>query len=323
MKAIQFHTNGGPEVLQLEQIPVPEIQPDEVLIRVHAAGVNYIDIYQRDGLYKTALPFVAGSEGAGVIEKTGSEVTNLKLGTRVAWAMHPGAFAEYAAVPAWKTVALPEEVDDRSGAAVLLQGMTAQYLCETTYPAKSGDIALVHAGAGGTGLLLIQMLKSKNVTVCTTVSTPEKAALAKAAGADEAILYTQTDFAEAVKKFTDGKGVSVVYDSVGKATYEGSLNVLRPRGMLVLFGNASGPVPPIDPLVLTQKGSLYLTRPSLAHHAADAANFSARATRVLNWVARKELRLRIEHIYPLVDVAQAQRDIESRKTTGKLIIDIV
>ena len=322
MKAIRFHTNGGPEVLQLEEIPIPEIKPDEVLIRVHAAGVNYMDIYQRNGLYKTALPFVPGSEGAGVIEKAGSEVTNVKPGTRVAWGMHPGAFAEYAAVPAWKTVALPEEVDDRSGAAILLQGMTAQYLCETTYPAKSGDIALVHAGAGGTGLLLIQMLKSKNVTVCTTVSTPEKAALAKAAGADEAILYTQTDFAEAVKKFTDGKGVSVVYDSVGKATYEGSLNALRPRGMLVLFGNASGPVPPIDPLVLTQKGSLYLTRPSLFHHAADAASFSTRATRVLNWVAKKELRLRIEHIYPLADVAQAQRDIESRKTTGKLIIDI-
>jgi NADPH:quinone reductase len=323
MKAIRFRTNGGPEVLQLEQIPIPEIKPDEVLIRVHAAGVNYIDIYQRNGLYKTALPFVAGSEGAGVIEKTGSDVTNLKPGTRVAWAMYPGAFAEYAAVPAWKTVALPEDVDDRSGAAILLQGMTAQYLCETTYPVKSGDSALVHAGAGGTGLLLIQMLKSKNVTVCTTVSTPEKAALAKAAGADEAILYTQTDFAEAVRKFTDGKGVSVVYDSVGKATYEGSLNVLRPRGMLVLFGNASGPVPPIDPLVLTQKGSLYLTRPSLFDHAGDAASFNARSTRVLDWVARKELRLRIEHIYPLAEVAQAQRDIESRKTTGKLVIDIV
>jgi NADPH:quinone reductase len=323
MRAIRFHTNGGPEVLQLEQIPIPEIQPDEVLIRVHAAGVNYIDTYQRNGLYKTALPFVAGSEGAGVVEKIGSDVTNLKPGTRVAWAMHPGAFAEYAAVPAWKTVALPEEVDDRSGAAILLQGMTAQYLCETTYPAKSGDSALVHAGAGGTGLLLIQMLKSKNVTVCTTVSTPEKAVLAKAAGADEAILYTQTDFAEAVRKFTDGKGVSVVYDSVGKATYEGSLNVLRPRGMLVLFGNASGPVPPIDPLVLTQKGSLYLTRPSLFDHAGDAASFNARSTRVLNWVARKELRLRIEHVYPLAEVAQAQRDIESRKTTGKLVIDIV
>jgi NADPH:quinone reductase len=323
MRAIRFHTNGGPEVLRLEQIPIPEINPDEVLIRVHAAGVNYIDTYQRNGLYKTALPFVAGSEGAGVIEKTGSDVTNSKPGTRVAWAMHPGAFAEYAAVPAWKTVALPEEVDDRSGAAILLQGMTAQYLCETTYPAKSGDSALVHAGAGGTGLLLIQMLKSKNVTVCTTVSTPEKAVLAKAAGADEAILYTQTDFAEAVRKFTDGKGVSVVYDSVGKATYEGSLNVLRPRGMLVLFGNASGPVPPIDPLVLTQKGSLYLTRPSLFDHAGDAASFNARSTRVLNWVARKELRLRIEHVYPLAEVAQAQRDIESRKTTGKLVIDIV
>ena len=322
MKAIRFHKNGGPEVLQLEEIPVPEIQPDEVLIRVNAAGVNYIDIYQRNGLYKTVLPYVPGTEGAGVIEKIGSNVIALRPGTRVAWGQHPGAFAEYAAIPAWKVVPLPDDVDDRNGAAILLQGMTAQYLCETTYPAKAGDIALVHAGAGGTGLLLIQMLKNKKVIVYTTVSTPEKAAIAKAAGADEAILYTQTDFAEAARKLTDGKGVNVVYDSVGKATYEGSLNALRPLGMLVLYGNASGPVPPIDPLVLTQKGSLFLTRPSLAHHVADAASFAARSTRVLNWVATKELKLRIEHIYPLADVAQAQRDIESRKTTGKLVIDV-
>jgi NADPH:quinone reductase len=322
MNAIRFHTHGGPEVLQLEVIPIPEIQPGEVLIRVNAAGVNYLDIYQRNGLYKTALPFVPGMEGAGVIERVGSEVTTLKPGTRVAWTQQPGAFAEYAAVLAWRVVPLPDDVDDRAGAAILLQGMTALYLCEMTYPAKAGDIALVHAGAGGTGLLLIQMLKNKGVTVYTTVSTPEKAALAKAAGADEAILYTQTDFAEAVKKLTDGKGANVVYDSVGKSTYEGSLNALRPLGMLVLYGNASGPVPPIDPLVLTQKGSLFLTRPSLVHHIADAASFAARSTRVLNWVASKELKLRIEHTYPLADVAQAQRDIESRKTTGKLVIDI-
>jgi NADPH:quinone reductase len=321
MKAIRIHTNGGPEVLQLEEIAIPEIQPGEVLIRVHAAGVNYLDIYQRTGLYKTALPFVGGMEGSGVIEKAGSE-TSLKTGTRIAWTQHPGAFAEFAAVPAWKVVPLPDGVDYRAGAAVLLQGMTAEYLCETTYPAKAGDIALVHAGAGGVGLLLIQMLKQKKVTVYTTVSTKEKADLAKGVGADEAILYTQTDFAEAVKKLSDGKGVNVVYDSVGKATYEGSLNVLRPLGMLVLYGQSSGPVPPIDPLVLTQKGSLFLTRPSLVHHVADPASFSRRASRVLDWVVRKELQLRIAHIYKLADLAQAQRDLESRKTTGKLVVEI-
>jgi NADPH:quinone reductase len=322
MKAIRVHTNGGPEVLQLEEIPVPEIQPDEVLIRVQAAGVNYLDIYHRTGLYKVALPFVPGMEGAGVVEKAGS-ATSLKPGTRVAWTLHPGAFAEFAAVPAWKVVPLPDSIDDRSGAALLLQGMTAEYLCETTYPAKAGDTALVHAGAGGVGLLLIQMLKQKNVTVYTTVSTEEKAALAKEAGADEAILYKETDFAEALKKLSGGKGVNVVYDSVGKETYEGSINVLRPLGMLVLYGQSSGPVPPIDPLVLTQKGSLFLTRPSLVHYIADAASFSSRASRVLDWVVRKELKLRIAHVYKLADIAQAQRDLESRKTTGKLVVEIL
>jgi NADPH:quinone reductase len=322
MKAIRIHTNGGPEVLQLEEIPVPEIQPDEVLIRVHAAGVNYLDIYQRTGLYKVALPLVPGMEGTGVVEKAGS-ATSLKPGMRVAWTQHPGAFAEFAAVPAWKVVPLPDAIDDRSGAALLLQGMTAEYLCETTYPAKAGDTALVHAGAGGVGLLLIQMLKQKNVTVYTTVSTEEKAALAKGAGADEAILYQETDFAAAVKTFSGGKGVNVVYDSVGKATYEGSLNVLRPLGMLVLYGQSSGPVPPIDPLVLTQKGSLFLTRPSLVHYVADAASFCSRASRVLEWVVRKELKLRIAHVYKLADIAQAQRDLESRKTTGKLVVEIL
>ncbi len=265
------------------------------------------------------LPFIPGMEGAGVIEKAGSE-TSLKPGTRVAWTQHPGAYAEFAAVPSWKVVALPDGVDDRSGAAALLQGMTAEYLCETTYPAKSGEAALVHAGAGGVGLLLIQLLKQKGATVYTTVSTQEKADLAREAGADETILYTQTDFVEAVKQFTDGKGVHVVYDSVGKTTYEGSLNVLRPLGMLVLFGQSSGPVPPIDPLVLTQKGSLFLTRPSLAHYVADAASFRERATKVLNWVAKGSLKLRIEQTYPLAELAQAQRrfGIEKnyRKTRG-------
>ena len=321
MKAIRFHTYGGPEVLQLEEIPVPEIGPSDVLIRVRAAGVNFLDAYQRSGLYKTPLPFVPGMEGAGVIEKAGSETT-LKPGTRVAWTQHPGGYAEFAAIPEWKVVALPDKVDDRAGAAALLQGMTAEYLCESTYPVRAGDLALVHAGAGGVGLLLIQILKEKGATVYTTVSSPEKAALAREAGADEAILYTQTDFVEAIKQATQGKGVHVVYDSVGKTTYEGSLNVLRPLGMFVLFGQSSGPVPPIDPLVLLQKGSLFFTRPSLVHYVADAASFHHRATKVLQWVAEKALKLRIEHLYPLADVAQAQSDLEARRTTGKLVVEI-
>jgi len=319
MKAIRIHAYGGPEVLQLDEVPIPDIASGEVLVRVHAAGVNFLDVYQRTGLYKAVLPFTPGMEGAGVIEKAGSETSS---GTRVAWTQHPGAYAEFAAVPSWKVVALPDGVDDRSGAAALLQGMTAQYLCESTYPAKPGEAALVHAGAGGVGLLLIQLLKQKGATVYTTVSTQEKADLAREAGADETILYTQTDFVEAVKRFTDGKGVHVVYDSVGKTTYEGSLNVLRPLGMLVLFGQSSGPVPPIDPLVLTQKGSLFLTRPSLAHYVADAGSFRERATKVLNWVAKGSLKLRIERTYPLAELAQAHRDLEARKTTGKLVIEI-
>jgi NADPH2:quinone reductase len=321
MKAIRFHTYGGPEVLRLEEVPVPEIKPDEVLIRVRAAGVNFLDAYQRTGLYKTPLPFGPGIEGAGMVEKAGSQ-TGLNPGTRLAWVMHPGAYAQFAAVPASKTVPLPDAVDDRSAVAVMAQGITAEYLCETTYPVKNGDTVLLHAGAGGVGLLLIQLLKQKGATVYTTVSTQEKAAIAKQAGADEAILYTQTDFAEAVKKSTKGDGVHVVYDSVGKATYEGSLDVLRPLGMLVLFGQSSGAVPPIDPLLLTQKGSLFLTRPSLAHYITDAASLSKRATKVLNLVEKKSLKLYIQRVYPLSEVAQAQRDLESRNTTGKLVVEI-
>jgi NADPH2:quinone reductase len=321
MKAIRIRAHGGPEVLQLEEAPIPGIASDEVLIRVRAAGVNFLDVYQRTGLYRVALPLVPGMEGAGVVEKAGAE-TALKPGDRVAWTQHPGAFAEYAAVPAWKVVVVPDAIDDRSAAAALLQGITAQYLCETTYPVKPGEIALVHAGAGGVGLLLIQLLKKKGATVYTTVSTGEKAALARNVGADETILYNETDFVGAVKKFTNGKGVHVVYDSVGKTTYEGSFNVLRPLGMLVLFGQSSGPVPPIDPLVLTQKGSLFLTRPSLAHHVADAASFRQRSTKVFDWVADGTLKLRIEHVYPLADIVQAYRDLEGRKTTGKLVIEV-
>ena len=321
MKAIRIHSHGGPEVLQLDDIPIPENASDELLIRVHASGVNFLDIYQRTGLYKISLPFTPGMEGAGVVEKAGGQ-THLNPGDRVAWTQHAGGFAEYATVPAWKVAKVPDTIDDRSAAAALLQGMTAQYLCETTYPIKPGETALVHAGAGGVGLLLIQLLKKKGATVYTTVSTDEKAALARAAGADEAILYTKTDFVEAVRRFTDGRGVHVVYDSVGKTTYEGSFNVLRPLGMLTLFGQSSGAVPPIDPLVLTQKGSLYLTRPSLIHYVADERSFQERASKVLNWVADGTLELRIERVYPLTEIIQAYRDLEGRKTTGKLVIEV-
>jgi NADPH:quinone reductase len=321
MKAIRFHTYGGPEVLKLEEIPVPEPGTGQASVRVVAAGVNFIDVYQRTGLYKTALPFTCGVEGAGIVEKTGPEV-DIKPGSRVAWFLHPGAFAEFAVVPAIRLVPVPEGSDFDSVAAALLQGVTAQYLCETTYPIKPGDRALVHAGAGGVGLLLIQMLKHKGATVFTTVSTPEKAKLALEAGADRAILYAQEDFVSRVKQLTKGQGVNVVYDSVGLATYQGGFEVLRPLGMLVLFGQSSGRVPPIDPSTLVEKGSLFLTRPSLAHYAGDRQSLIERSEKVFDWIRDGWLHLRIGHRYPLVDAAQAYHDLESRKTTGKILITV-
>ena len=321
MKAIRFHSLGGPEVLRLEDVPTPELKPGEALVRVHAAGVNFLDVYQRTGLYKTSLPFTPGMEGAGTIERVSSD-SELKPGTAVAWTDHPGAYAEFAAVPAWKLVHLPKAVDFQAAAAAMLQGMTAEYLCDTTYPVKAGDKVLVHAGAGGVGLLLIQLIKQKGGTVFTTVSTEAKAALAREAGADEVILYTKEDFVKAVKAFTKDRGVDVVYDSVGASTYEGSLNVLRPLGMLALFGQSSGRVPPIDPITLTGKGSLFLARPSIGHHIADRKSLLERASKVLDWVATGALKLRIGGVYPLPRVPDAHRDLEARKTTGKLIIDV-
>ena len=321
MKAIRFHSYGGPEVLKLEEIPIPEPGTGQALVRVVAAGVNFIDVYQRTGLYKTALPFTGGVEGAGIVEKTGPEV-DIKPGRRVAWILHPGAFAGFAVVPAARLVPVPEELDFDSAAAALLQGITAQYLCETTYPIKRGDRALVHAGAGGVGLLLIQILKHKGATVFTTVSTPEKAKLALEAGADATILYTQEDFVSRVKDLTQGQGVNVVYDSVGLATYQGDFEALKPLGMLVLFGQSSGRVPPIDPSVLMEKGSLFLTRPSLAHYAGDRQSLIERSGKVFGWIREGWLHLRIGHRYPLADSAQAYRDLESRKTTGKLLITV-
>jgi NADPH2:quinone reductase len=319
MKAIRVHSQGGPEVLQLEDVPTPALQSGDSLVRVNFAGVNYSDIYQRSGLNPSALPYTPGADAAGVVETSGGR---LKAGTRVAWAGSPGSYAQFAAVPSWKLVALPDGVDDSHGAAALLQGMTAQYLCESTYVVKPGEVALVHAGAGGVGLLLIQLLKSKGVTVLATVSTAQKAQLATEAGADHCILYGEVDFVEAARAATGGKGVHVVYDSVGKSTSAKSLSLLRPHGMLVLYGQSSGKAPPVDPLDLTKQGSVYLVRPMLAHYIADEASLAERAGRVLRWIEEGLLRLRIQASYPLAQAAQAHRDLESRATTGKLLIDI-
>jgi NADPH:quinone reductase len=321
MKAVRIHNFGGPEVFRLDEVPQPEPSENQALVRVMATGINFIDIYQRTGLYQVPLPYTGGMEAAGTVEKTGPGC-ELAPGTRVAWAMAAGAYAEYATVPAARMVPIPDGVDFESAAAVMLQGMTAHYLSESTFPAKSGDLALVHAGAGGTGLLLIQLLKLKGATVYTTVSTADKAKLAKEAGADETILYTSEDFVTRVKELTGGKGVNVVYDSVGLPTYQGGLEVLRPRGMLVLFGQSGGKVPPIDPFALTEKGSLFLTRPSLAHHTAERQELLHRATTVLGLVREGKLHLRIGQRYPLSEIAQAHRDLESRATTGKLLIEV-
>jgi NADPH:quinone reductase len=321
MRAIRFHSHGGPEVLRLEEIPRPEPEAGQALVRVAAAGVNFIDVYQRTGLYKVALPHTCGVEGAGTVEKSGPEV-DIAPGSRVAWISHPGACAEFAVVPAARLVPVPKGLDFGRAAAALLQGVTAQYLCETTYPIKPGDRALVHAGAGGVGLLLIQILKHKGATVFTTVSTPEKAKLAAEAGADATILYTQEDFVSRVKDLTGGQGVNVVYDSVGVDTYRGGFDVLKPLGMLVLFGQSSGRVPPIDPSLLVEKGSLFLTRPSLAHHIADRQSLLERSGKVFGWIQEGWLHLRIGHRYPLADTAQAYRDLEGRKTTGKILITV-
>jgi NADPH:quinone reductase len=321
MKAVRIHTLGGPEVLQVDEVPQPKPGENQALVRVMAAGINFIDVYQRSGLYKVPLPYTPGMEGAGTVEKAGPGC-DLVPGTRVAWAMAPGAYAEYATIPAARLVPIPDGVPFDAAAAGMLQGMTAHYLSESTFPAKAGDVALVHAGAGGTGLLLIQLLKSLGATVYTTVSTAEKAELAKQAGADETILYKDEDFVARVKELTAGKGVNVVYDSVGLTTYQGGLEVLRPRGMLVLFGQSSGKVPPIDPATLVEKGSLFLTRPSLAHYSADRQELLHRSGAILGLVRDGKLRLRIEKRYPLDGAAQAHRDLESRATTGKLIVEV-
>jgi NADPH2:quinone reductase len=321
MKAIQIHETGGPEVLKLAELPIPQPGPGQVLIRVEATGVNFIEIYFRKGTYKASLPLVPGSEAAGTVEELGPGVTGFAAGDSVASVAVLGSYAEYALVPAAGLVKVPTGVTMEQAAAAMLQGMTAHYLVTSTFALKKGDTALVHAGAGGVGLLLTQMAVKVGARVITTVSTKEKAELSREAGASDVILYTEQEFEPEVKKLTDGKGVDVVYDSVGKTTFEGSLNSLRPRGLLALFGGSSGPVPPFDLIQLSQKGSLFVTRPTLWHYVATRQELEWRAGDVLGWVAKGELKLRTEYVYPLDEAAQAQTDLEGRKTTGKILLE--
>jgi NADPH2:quinone reductase len=320
MRVIRVHQYGGPEVLKWEEQPAPKPEAGQALVRLEAVGVNYIDIYHRTGLYKNPLPFTLGLEGAGVVEAVGAGVSEVRVGERVAYQGVQGSYATHALVPAARLVSLPAGLDARTGAAAMLQGMTAHYLVHATYPLKPGETVLLHAAAGGVGLLLIQMAKRLGARVLGTVSTPEKARLAKEAGADEIIQYTTQDFEAEVKRLTGGRGVPVVYDSVGKTTFEKSLNVLAPRGTLVLFGQASGPVPPLDLGTLAAKGSLYVTRPTLGHYVATREDLLKRAGEVLGWVKSGELKLRIEHTFPLAQAAEAHRALEGRRTTGKVLL---
>ena len=307
-------------MLTLTYLPTPTPKAGDVLIRLTAIGVNYIDTYHRSGLYAVPLPFVPGTEGAGIIEQLGEGVTGLAVGQRVAHATLSGSYAEYAVVPADKLVPIADGVTDQQAAAALLQGMTAQYLAYTTYPIQPGDTVLIHAGAGGVGLVLTQMARRRGARVITTVSTEEKAQLSRENGADEVILYTQTDFTAEVKRLTGGQGVHAVYDSVGQKTFEGSLNSLKPLGTMVSFGNASGAVPPFAPAILAAKGSLMFTRPSLGHYTLTRSALLERAGAVFNWIASGELKLLIQPPYALADAPQAHRDLESRSTTGKLLL---
>ncbi len=320
MKSIQFHSTGGPEVLQPAELSIPEPGPGQILIRIEAIGVNFIEIYFRKGVYKAALPMIPGSEAAGTVEELGPGVTGFAAGDAVVSTAVIGSYAEYALVPAAQVVKIPQGLSMEQAAAAMLQGMTAHYLVYSTYALKAGDTALVHAGAGGVGLLLTQMATRIGARVITTVSTKAKAELSREAGASDVILYTEKDFEVEVKRLTGGKGVDVVYDSVGKTTFEGSLNCLHPRGLLALFGASSGPVPPFDPILLNSKGSLFLTRPTLWHYIATRAELEWRANDVLNWAAKGELKLRTEHTYPLAEAARAQIDLEERKTTGKILL---
>jgi NADPH2:quinone reductase len=320
MKAIQVKQPGGPEAMELVELPVPQPKANEAVVKLAASGVNFIDVYFREGRYKAPLPVVLGQEGAGVVTAVGADVKSVKAGDRVAWCGLQGAYAEYAAVPADRLVPIPAGVTDQQAASAMLQGMTAHYLSHDTFPLKSGQTALVHAAAGGVGLLLTQMAHNIGARVIATVSTDEKARLAREAGADEVILYTHSDFEEETKRLTSGKGVDVVYDSVGKTTFEKGLNVLRPRGYLVLFGGSSGAVPLFDLIQLSTKGSLYVTRPTLGAYIATREELVARSGDVFGMMAAGRLKLRIEHTYPLAEAQRAHRELEGRKTTGKLLL---
>lgn len=322
MKAIQVETPGGPEALLLREVPLPEPKEGEARVRIEYAGVNFIDVYQRTGRYPGPRPFIPGNEGAGIVEAVGSGVSGIAVGQRVAWYWSFGSYAEAVTLPASKLIPLPEEISTEQAAAVMLQGMTSHYLVHSTWPLARGETALVHAAAGGVGLLLVQMAHAIGARVIGTVSTAEKEKLAREAGADEVIRYTESDFEEEVKRLTAGRGVDVVYDSVGKTTFLKGLNCLRPRGMMVLFGGSSGAVDPIDPMVLSAKGSIFLTRPSLGSYVLTRDELLERGGAVLRDVSSARLRLRIDHVYPLADARRAHEDLESRRTTGKLLLRV-
>ena len=320
MKAIQIYETGGPEVLRLEEVPDPQPGPGEAVVRLEAIGLNFIEVYQRTGLYRSPLPFTPGGEGAGRVVSVARDVSGVKPGDRVASTSLRGSYAELARVPVDKLVPVPDEVETSVAAAVLLQGLTAHYLATSTYPLAQGSWCLIHAAAGGVGLLLCQIAKARGARVIGTVSTDEKAALATQAGAEHVVLYTRQDFVSEARRLTGGRGVSVVYDSVGKTTFEGSLNSLAPRGMLVLFGQSSGPVPPVDPQVLNTKGSLYLTRPTLTHYTTSSSELLTRAGDLFAWLEAGKLQVRIDRTYPLADAAAAHRALEGRETKGKVLL---
>lgn len=321
MRAVIVEQTGGPKVLTLQERPTPPPGHGEVVVDLVAGGVNFIDVYQRTGAYPLPLPFVAGSEGAGTVTEVGEGVEDLSPGDRVAWAMVPGTgYADQAVIPAAKAVPVPDEVELETAAAVMLQGMTAHYLATSTFPAQRGATALVTAAAGGVGLLLCQLLRDKGVRVIGTVGSPEKAELARAHGAEEVVLYREQDLAEEVERLTDGDGVHVVYDGVGKDTFDAGLSVLRPRGTMVLFGAASGPVPKVDPQSLNAGGSLFLTRPTLAHYVADREELLWRSGEVLDAVAQGRLQVRVGGRYPLAEARRAHEDLEAGGTTGKLLL---
>ena len=320
MKSIRVHATGGPEVLRLEEVPIPEPGPGQVVIRVEAAGVNFIDVYQRKGLYRLPLPFAPGREVAGVVERVGQGVTTARPGDRVVTETAVGGYAEYALAAAERAVPIPDEVDSRLAAAVMLQGLTAHYLAYSTYPLRPRDTCLVHAAAGGVGLLLCQIAGRIGARVIGTAGSAEKAALAREAGATEVILYNETDFADEVEALTNGEGLQVVYDSVGRTTFLKGLDCLAPRGMMVLYGQSSGPVDPIDPQVLNQKGSLFLTRPTLAHYVSTRSELLQRTDELLGWVMDGSLRVRIGREFPLASAAEAHEELEGRRTTGKVLL---